>query len=124
MASTFLGGEIDVIAWREALLTTVGPGAFLSPHAYFPDPEVLITWGPYNYVRNPMAKALFTVLCGWGLFLISPMVLLFALAMGLFLHLLVVFVEEPKLERRFGDSYREYKRRVNRWLPSRRLFAG
>ena len=28
MAGTFLGGEIDVMAWREALLTTVGPGAF------------------------------------------------------------------------------------------------
>jgi protein-S-isoprenylcysteine O-methyltransferase Ste14 len=43
--------------------------------------------------------------------------------MALFLHLLIVFVEAPKLERRFGESYREYKRRVNRWLPSRPLLA-
>ena len=67
---------------------------------------------------------LFTVLCGWGFVLLSPTALLFALAMALFLHLLVVFVEEPKLERRFGESYREYKGRVNRWVPSRRLLAG
>src|SRR6516162_7360979 len=113
-----LGGIILMVAGAILGFATFGlfaAGRSLSPHAHFPDPDVLITWGPYKYVRNPMAKALFTVLCGWGFFLLSPTVLLFALAMGLFLHLLVVFVEEPKLERRFGESYREYKRRVNRW---------
>jgi protein-S-isoprenylcysteine O-methyltransferase Ste14 len=34
--------------------------------------------------------------------------------MAIFLHLFIVCVEEPKLERRFGESYREYQRRVNR----------
>jgi protein-S-isoprenylcysteine O-methyltransferase Ste14 len=90
----------------------------LSTGAHFPDPEVLITGGPYNYVRNPMSKALWTVLCGWGFYQLSPSILLFAVAMGVFLHLFVVLVEEPKLERRFGKSFREYRRQVNRWLPS------
>ena len=96
----------------------------LSPHAHFPDPEGLITWGPFRYVRNPMTKGAWTVLCGWGLYQLSPAVLAFALVMAIFLHLFVVFVEEPKLERRFGESYREYKRRVNRWIPSWRSLAG
>ena len=30
-----------------------------------------------------------------------------------------VTVEEPGLERRFGDPYREYKARVPRWVPRR-----
>ncbi len=38
----------------------------LSRHAHFPDPEVFITWGPYRYVRNPMTKGGWTVLCGWA----------------------------------------------------------
>ncbi len=42
--------------------------------------------------------------------------LLAAGALALF-HLLVLFHEEPSLEARFGDSYRDYKRTVNRWLP-------
>jgi protein-S-isoprenylcysteine O-methyltransferase Ste14 len=95
----------------------------LSPHAHFPDPEAFISWGPYKYVRNPMTKGGWTVLCGWGFYQLSPAILLFALLMAALLHLFIVFVEEPKLERRFGESYREYKRRVNRWIPSWRSFA-
>jgi len=60
---------------------------------------------------------------GWGFYQLSPSILLFALLMVTLLHLFIVFVEEPKLERRFGESYREYKRRVNRWVPSWRLLA-
>ena len=40
------------------------------------------------------------------------------------MHLVVVYVEEPKLERRFGQSYRAYMSQVNRWIPSRRTLAG
>ena len=32
-------------------------------------------------------------------------------------HLQVVRVEEPLLEERFGQTYREYKERVPRWIP-------
>ena len=31
-------------------------------------------------------------------------------------------VEEPRLERRFGDPYREYRRHVRRWLPRLRAW--
>ena len=95
----------------------------LSRHAHFPDPEVFISWGPYKYVRNPMSKGGWTVLCGWGFYQLSLSILLFAFVMAVSMHLFVVYVEEPKLERRFGESYREYKRRVNRWVPSRRALA-
>ena len=37
--------------------------------------------------------------------------------LAVFLHVFVVLVEEPKLERRFGESFREYKRQVPRWVP-------
>ena len=40
-----------------------------------------------------------------------------AAAVFLVLHLVVVYSEEPGLEKRFGDSYREYRRNVRRWLP-------
>jgi protein-S-isoprenylcysteine O-methyltransferase Ste14 len=48
---------------------------------------------------------------------LSASILLFALVLFLFLHLLVVYVEEPGLESRFGEGYRAYKQSVNRWLP-------
>jgi protein-S-isoprenylcysteine O-methyltransferase Ste14 len=58
-----------------------------------------------------------TLMTGLGLYESSVCILLLAAALFLFLHLLVVYVEEPGLERRFGESYRDYKRSVNRWWP-------
>jgi protein-S-isoprenylcysteine O-methyltransferase Ste14 len=107
-----------------ACFWTFAAAGALSPHAHFPDPEGLITWGPFRYARNPMTKGGWTVLCGWGVYQLSPSILAFALLMAVFLHLFVVLVEEPKLERRFGESYREYKRRVNRWVPGWRSLWG
>jgi protein-S-isoprenylcysteine O-methyltransferase Ste14 len=40
-----------------------------------------------------------------------------AAALYLVFHLAVVYLEEPGLEKRFGDSYREYRRNVPRWVP-------
>jgi protein-S-isoprenylcysteine O-methyltransferase Ste14 len=122
-----VGGVILMVAG--AVLAFACFGLFsasggLSPGAHFPDPEVFISWGPYKYVRNPMTKGGWTVLCGWGLYQLSPSILLFALLMSAFLHLFIVLVEEPKLERRFGESYRVYKRRVNRWVPGWRSLTG
>jgi len=114
------GGIILMIAG--AILSFVCFGLFsangaLSPHARFPDPQVFISWGPYKYVRNPMAKGGLTVLFGWGLFRLSSSIVLFAVLMAILMHVFVLYVEEPKLERRYGESYMEYKRRVNRWIP-------
>jgi protein-S-isoprenylcysteine O-methyltransferase Ste14 len=92
----------------------------LSPGPTFPDPEVFISRGPYNFVRNPMGLGGLTVLLGWGLYKLSVTTVIFAVVMAGLMHLFVMLVEEPKLERRFGGSYRSYKNRVNRWIPSRR----
>ena len=92
-------------------------GGALTPGPTFPDPPVFISRGPYKLVRNPMAKGLFTVLCGWGLYVRSPAFLLFTALLALVMHLVVVFVEEPKLRRRFGESYLTYCEHVGRWLP-------
>jgi protein-S-isoprenylcysteine O-methyltransferase Ste14 len=97
-----------------------GSGA-LTPGAAFPDPAVFISRGPYRYVRNPMAEGAFAFLAGWGFYQLSPAILIFGVVMAMLMHLFVVYVEEPKLERRFGQSYRTYKIGVNRWLPGRVL---
>jgi protein-S-isoprenylcysteine O-methyltransferase Ste14 len=66
---------------------------------------------------------------GWVIFMLglgfyesSVLMILFAAALFSFLHAIVVFVEEPGLEKRFGASYMEYKRLVPRWLPQFGLF--
>src|SRR5947199_228504 len=76
-----------------------------------------VAQGPYKYVRNPMYVGGLGVLAGFGLYQRSLAIVLFALVFLCCAHLFVVFYEEPGLERRFGQSYLDYKRSVNRWLP-------
>ena len=85
--------------------------------AIFDPPRKFVAVGPYRFVRNPMYIGGFLMLMGFGLYERSLAILLFAIAIFVLFHLYVVFVEEPGLEARFGESYLAYKRSVNRWLP-------
>lgn len=73
--------------------------------------------GPYCRVRNPMYIGGWAMFLGLGLYERSIPILLFSLVWLLLTHLFVVFVEEPGLEKRFRNSYREYKKSVNCWIP-------
>ena len=91
--------------------------------ALFDPPREFVATGPYRFVRNPMYVGGLLLLGGFGLALRSRSVLLLTVFGAVLAHLFVVLVEEPGLERRFGDSYRRYRRSVNRWLPGRRARA-
>jgi protein-S-isoprenylcysteine O-methyltransferase Ste14 len=49
----------------------------------------------------------------------SAWILLYAAMLWLALHSFAVLLEEPQLERRFGDTYRAYRAHTPRWLPRR-----
>ena len=85
--------------------------------AIFDPPRKFVAAGPYRFVRNPMYIGGFAMLVGFGFYQRSLAILLFALAVFVLFHLYVVFIEEPGLESRFGESYFAYKQSVNRWLP-------
>jgi protein-S-isoprenylcysteine O-methyltransferase Ste14 len=85
--------------------------------AVFDPPRKFVAAGPYKVVRNPMYVGGLMLLAGLGFYQQSPSILLFVIGVFLLFHLFVVFVEEPGLERRFGESYLAYKQSVNRWMP-------
>jgi len=83
-------------------------------------PPVFVVHGPYRFVRNPMISGVILALFGEALVLLSPAHGAWT-ALFLALNLLYIpLVEEPQLERRFGEAYREYCRHVPRFLPSPR----
>lgn len=86
--------------------------------APFDPPRRVVATGPYRFMRNPMYLGAILLLSGFGLYARSPSVLGLAACAALIAHLLVVFYEEPDLERRFGESYAAYRRATNRWIPS------
>lgn len=85
--------------------------------APFDPPRQFVARGPYRFVRNPMYWGGFLALAGLGFASRSPAVLALTVLLAACVHFFVVEFEEPDLERRFGESYRDYKRRVRRWLP-------
>jgi protein-S-isoprenylcysteine O-methyltransferase Ste14 len=101
------------------LCVLVLPLRGLGTPAPFDGPRVLIVSGPYRVVRNPVYVSGIVVLVGYGLAVSSASVLLLAAGARLLTHLLVVFYEEPRLRRVFGESYERYLGDVNRWLPRR-----
>lgn len=113
-----LGGVLLVIGLRLfaaslARFAVEGKGT-LAP---WDPPRHLVVRGPYRYVRNPMISGLVSVLFGEAALLQSLPHLEWSL---IFLAASVVFIplwEEPDLERRFGEAYREYCRHVPRVIP-------
>jgi protein-S-isoprenylcysteine O-methyltransferase Ste14 len=85
--------------------------------APFDPPQRFVAIGPYKFVRNPMYIGGLAMLLGFGLYLRALSVLGFTAMVGFVLHLFVLYFEEPDLERRFGSSYLDYRKRVNRWIP-------
>jgi len=86
-----------------------------SPKPWRPTTAV-VTAGPYRFTRNPIYVAFSLVYIGvalWGNTLWPFLLLLLVLPV---MQLGVVAREEVYLERIFGDEYRDYRRRVRRWL--------
>lgn len=80
-------------------------------------PRHLATDGPFARIRNPIMAAELLVIWGVALHLGSLGGAVYAGAMTLLAHWLVLRVEEPELRGRFGATYAAYCARVPRWVP-------
>jgi protein-S-isoprenylcysteine O-methyltransferase Ste14 len=115
LGAILLLAGLALFCWCVALFARVGQGT-LAPW----DPtQRLVAVGPYRYVRNPMITGVATVLGGLALFMGSWVLAVWFAVFVAFNFAYFVLVEEPGLEHRFGEPYREYKARVPRWIPRR-----
>ncbi len=80
-------------------------------------PRTLVVGGMYAHVRNPMILGVIVVVVGESLALSSWPIFGFAVFVFALNTVYFIYSEEPGLEKRFGEEYREYKRNVPRWLP-------
>jgi protein-S-isoprenylcysteine O-methyltransferase Ste14 len=78
--------------------------------------RALVTTGIHGWTRNPIYVGMFLGYGGVGIAAQSPWTLILALPLALTIRYGVVAREEAYLARRFGDAYRDYQRRVRRWL--------
>ena len=84
----------------------------------FNPPPKLVDTGPYARVRNPMVSGVLITLFGVGVLLKSiSLTFIFSPVFFVFVYIVLKVIEEPELELRLGESYREYKKRVPMFFP-------
>lgn len=76
----------------------------------------LLTGGPYRFSRNPQYIALALIQVTVACWLDNLWILLLTPLTLLVVDRYAVVREERYLERRFGQAYHDYRRRVRRWL--------
>ncbi|MEP7321172.1 MAG: isoprenylcysteine carboxylmethyltransferase family protein [Saprospiraceae bacterium] len=109
----FISG-LTLFSWTVSLFQRIAKGT-LAP---WTDKNKLVIEGPYRYCRNPMITGVLFMLLGEALWLRSLPILTWAFIFFIINTFYFILQEEPFLERKFGDDYRMYKRKVPRWLPS------
>jgi protein-S-isoprenylcysteine O-methyltransferase Ste14 len=84
--------------------------------------ERLVDSGAYRVVRNPIYLAVVSMILAEALLMASTWLLIYAAIVAVASHLFIVFYEEPRLRRRFGEAYDSYAERTPRWAPRIRAF--
>lgn len=95
-------------------LTFAKAGAEIRPAS--PKNSHLVTNGPFRFTRNPMYLGIFVMTIGLMLIIGTPTMLLAPIAFFLWVNFISIPFEEAKMERQFGEAYRNYQRRVRRWF--------
>lgn len=113
---TYLGASIVGLGlglgfWCRSLF--IKSKTTLSP---FESPSVLLTSGPFRFSRNPIYLAMALMLLGVAVLLGAVAALIFPVIFIVAIELRFIPLEERKLEAIFGEEYREYRRKVRRWL--------
>ena len=104
-------GSLTLMTW--AGLSMIRGGGSLPVHT--PTPRLVVR-GPYRLTRNPIYTGMTLLLVGIGCARESLWFLVIAVATAWLLRWGVLLREEAYLEGKFGDEYREYAKRVRRWL--------
>jgi len=78
----------------------------------------LIDSGPFARVRNPLYLGNILLWIGFTVSARLPWLAPIVLALLVFEYRAIVRWEERLLETRIGESYRQYMRRVPRWIPN------
>jgi protein-S-isoprenylcysteine O-methyltransferase Ste14 len=100
-----------IVVWSAALFGKAG-----TPIKPFEESTQLVTGGMYQVTRNPMYLGMVLILVGIALLFgtISPFI-----PIPFFIWLIqtiFIFNEEIVMEETFGDEYKEYKKKIRRWL--------
>jgi protein-S-isoprenylcysteine O-methyltransferase Ste14 len=107
-----VAGAVLGLGWRSVVqLRRTGQ----SENPWKPTTEI-VERGPFRLTRNPMYLQMVLVCIGIGVALMNLWILVLTPICAWALQKFAILPEERYLERKFGETYLAYKRRVRRWL--------
>jgi protein-S-isoprenylcysteine O-methyltransferase Ste14 len=109
IAAIFAG--VALAAWGAVSLRKAGTN--INPSL---PTTALVASGPFHFSRNPLYVALSLMFLGLSLAVNSLWGVLAVLPLLLVMHYGVILREERYLEAKFGESYRQYRSKVRRYL--------
>jgi protein-S-isoprenylcysteine O-methyltransferase Ste14 len=80
-------------------------------------PVKIVQVGLYRHIRNPMYVGNLLIILGLALRFGSPLLGAYMVFLALMFHTNLVFIEEPRLSRRFNKEWDQYVTEVPRWFP-------
>ena len=86
-----------------------------SPNVHASQPKILRT-GVYAYSRNPIYVAASSLMAAGALYSDKIWILVMLVPVLIYINNQVIKKEEAYLEQKFGDDYRDYKKKVRRWI--------
>ena len=108
---SFITGFI-IMTWCIASFAVKGRGT-LSPV----DPtKKLVVSGLYRFSRNPMYIGVMLILTGETLFFASYSLCVYSLIVFAGFNIFIIFNEERRLKKDFGNDYDNYCKKVRRWI--------
>jgi protein-S-isoprenylcysteine O-methyltransferase Ste14 len=119
--TTFLRGSVPLPLRLLVGLALVVIGAYMSWSSHETifggdGPPVLVDSGVFGLCRHPMYLGIISLLL--GLSIVTFSIAAFALSVAFFaLYDRFATYEEERLIEMFGEDYREYQRRVPKWIP-------
>ena len=106
---------LGMLAETVNALHSVGEGTI----APWEPTQNLVNTGLYEYTRNPMITGACLVILGEAMVFYSAAIVAYLVVFFIANSLYFRYVEEPALEKRFGEKYKEYKKSVPMWLPKK-----
>jgi len=118
--------DLDWLSLLGLVITTAGLSLCVSGcHALksrggvvnpLPLPKMLVTDGVFRWTRNPGYLGILIALLGVALIFAFDWLLILIVPTWVILNVVVVRHEEAYLQRKFGDAYQEYRKRVPRYF--------
>jgi protein-S-isoprenylcysteine O-methyltransferase Ste14 len=105
------GAALGLGLWPVVLFRSTGQSVI----PWKPTPKI-VEHGSFRISRNPMYLQMVLVCIGIAVIIMNVWILVLTPVCAWLLQRFAILPEEAYLERKFGDTYLAYKRKVRRWL--------